>query len=344
MVGVRGGTVRSSSDHRPAGPRPDDEVVIVFDASEGNQALQGYRGPVYAHTGLIQGTPEQPSEWRYIQGEWGRPDRKVRMRYLGNDRYQLRFRIREFYGLPAGEDFLQMAFVFRDRSGARVARSADETDLYYPPLRTAQTPPEPLTDLPQAQGLGPLQSVRRLADSSLLLSDGTQALRIRRFGPGILNLAYLPTGASQLPPSVSVIAEPSDLIATRSDTLIEVPLTEAVTLRLTPDPLRWALYQGDRLLLDDEAGFRYDPTRRSSGLRLHLQPQERLYGLGSRALPQTGAAIASTSTTAPATATKMAPKTSTSACRTYSPRKATACWSTATAKAISTWAKARPMC
>lgn len=270
----------------PPNPGPDDEVVIVFDASQGNQALKDYRGPVYAHTGLITGTPEAPSDWRYIQGEWGRPDNHVRMRYIGGDRYQLRFRVRDFYGLPPGEDFLQMAFVFRDRSGERVARTAEETDIYYPPLRSAQTPPAPLQALDQARGLGPLQAMRWLPDSSLLLSDGRQALRLRAFAPGVLHLAYLPTGASELPPSMSVIATPTPLRpVSLSDSLIELPLGEGFRLHLSGDPIRWALYQGDSLLLDDAQGFQYDSVSRSCGMRLHLQPQERLYGLGSRALP-----------------------------------------------------------
>jgi alpha-glucosidase (family GH31 glycosyl hydrolase) len=270
----------------PPNPTPEDDVVIVFDASEGNQALLDYQGPIYAHTGLITGTPERPSDWRFIQGAWGQADNKVRMRYLGNHRYQLRFQVRDFYGLPAGEDFLQMAFVFRDRSGERVARNADETDLYYPQLRTTQAPPAPLLTLANAQSMGALQSVQRLADSSLLLSDGQQALRIRAFGPGILNLAYLPTGASDLPPSISVIATPNALpVDSLADSLMVFPLGEGFAVRLHGQPLRWALYQGDSLLLDDEQGFGYDPNSRSSGLRLHLSPQERIYGLGSRALP-----------------------------------------------------------
>jgi oligosaccharide 4-alpha-D-glucosyltransferase len=270
----------------PPNPGPEDEVTIIFDAAEGNQALKDYRGPVYAHTGLITGTPEAPSDWRYIQGNWGRTDPRVRMRYLGNHRYQLRFRIRDFYGLPAGENFLQMAFVFRDRSGELVARHADQGDIYYPPLRTASAPPEPLQALSQAQSMRACQSVHVLADSSLLLSDGQQSLRVRSFGPGILNLAYLPTGASDLPPSMAIIDAPSPLRPqSLNDSLIEWPLGDGFRVRLTRAPLRWALYHGDSLLLDDEKGFSYDATRRSSGLRLHLQPKERLYGLGNRALP-----------------------------------------------------------
>lgn len=270
----------------PPNPTPDDEVTIIFDASQGNAALKDYRGPVYAHTGLIQGTPENPSDWQHIQGNWGRADQPLRMRYLGSNRYQLRFRIRDFYDLPAGEDFLQMAFVFRNRSGDLIARNADESDIYYPPLRTASAPPEPLQALSQAQSMRAWQSVQMLADSSLLISDGQQSLRVRSFGPGILNLAYLPTAAVDLPPSIAVVASSSPTRPqTFSDSLIELPLGDGFRVELIPSPTRWALYQGDSLLLDDEQGFSYDATRRSSGLRLHLQPKERIYGLGNHALP-----------------------------------------------------------
>ena len=96
----------------PSNPRADDIVSVVFDASKGNKALLGYTGEVYAHTGVILGTVDQPSDWRYVQGNWGKADDRMKMERIGPDLYQIQFQIKNFYGFTDHDPFLQMAFVF----------------------------------------------------------------------------------------------------------------------------------------------------------------------------------------------------------------------------------------
>ena len=53
----------------PEFPTENDSIVVYFHADQGNQALQGYSGTVYAHTGLIsnmsEATTGNPGGWVY---------------------------------------------------------------------------------------------------------------------------------------------------------------------------------------------------------------------------------------------------------------------------------------
>lgn len=102
-----------SSD--PALPTADDFVTITFDASLGSGGLAGYQGDVYAHTGVITDESSSPSDWKYVIAGWGVNVPECKMTRIGFDLYELEITptVREYYGVPANEQILQMAFVFR---------------------------------------------------------------------------------------------------------------------------------------------------------------------------------------------------------------------------------------
>ena len=52
---------------KPVFPKVHDDVTITFNAAEGNGALLGVV-PVYAHTGLITSTSNNPNDWKHVQG------------------------------------------------------------------------------------------------------------------------------------------------------------------------------------------------------------------------------------------------------------------------------------
>jgi Alpha amylase, catalytic domain/Secretion system C-terminal sorting domain len=106
-----------------------DQVTVIFDASKGNKALLG-QSVVYAHTGVITNLSSSPSAWRYVQGNWGTDDAKVKMTNLGNNLFSLTYTINSFYGVPSGEQVLKLAFVFRNQSGSIVGREADGADIF----------------------------------------------------------------------------------------------------------------------------------------------------------------------------------------------------------------------
>ncbi|RMG75869.1 MAG: glycoside hydrolase family 31 protein [Bacteroidetes bacterium] len=279
---------------RPAQPTADDTVTIIFNAREGNGVLAGYKEAVYAHTGVIIGTPDEPSGWRYVQGNWGQDDARMKMTPLGEDLYQFKLHIRSFYGIPEDEPFLQLALVFRNRNGSLVAKDTGEADIYYPQIEVFEHGPLEKADGRDGTFMGDVADIFTLPDGSIVLSDSQQRLRLQYFEEGLVNLTYLPVPGTEAPESEAVIAFPEYWLDSTSalfhgNQTTYLPLGEGVFLQVQQNPLRWAIRRGDSLLLESEEGFFFDPGDPMigpvSGLRLRLQPGERLYGTGSRALP-----------------------------------------------------------
>ena len=58
----------------PPFPTKFDDVTVYFDATEGNGALEGFQGDVYAHTGVITNESNNGADWKHVIGNWGTPD------------------------------------------------------------------------------------------------------------------------------------------------------------------------------------------------------------------------------------------------------------------------------
>ncbi len=114
----------------PIFPTADDTVTIIYDASQGNADLLGI-SPIYAHTGLITSNSTSPTDWKYVQGNWGTADASVLMTDLGNNLHQIKYHIRTFYGVPQNETVQKLAFVFRNTDGSKVGRTAAGSDIFY---------------------------------------------------------------------------------------------------------------------------------------------------------------------------------------------------------------------
>lgn len=131
----------------PLFPTADEPVTIIFDATQGNGALEDVPPPIYAHTGLITQDSDSPSDWQYTQGNWGMADPEVLMTEIGDNLYQIDYpiSIRAFYGAAVDDTIYQMAFVFRTEDGAIVGRAEDGSDIfvdvYEPGLNAAITSP-----------------------------------------------------------------------------------------------------------------------------------------------------------------------------------------------------------
>lgn len=121
----------------PVFATPDVPLTIIFDATQGNAALAGYTGDVYAHTGLITTESTGPGDWQYVQGVWGTADPEVLMTPMGSDIYELTIpSIYDFYGATPLDTILQIAIIFRNTDGTIVGRDADGSDIFvdiYPP-------------------------------------------------------------------------------------------------------------------------------------------------------------------------------------------------------------------
>ncbi len=107
----------------PPLPTDTSPVTVIFNAALGSGGLAGYTGDVYAHTGVITQYSSGGSDWKYVKTSWGQNTPDTKMTRIGQDLYSLQISpaIRSYYGVPAGEKILQMAFVFR--SGVPVGGS-----------------------------------------------------------------------------------------------------------------------------------------------------------------------------------------------------------------------------
>lgn len=98
----------------PVFPLEENDVIITFNAELGNGGLSGYNDTVYAHTGVITNLSTSSSDWKYVKTDWGENTPDTKLTLIDSNLYQLNIpNIRDYYGVPDGEDILQMAFVFR---------------------------------------------------------------------------------------------------------------------------------------------------------------------------------------------------------------------------------------
>lgn len=109
-----------------------DSIVIIYDATQGNGALASAGPPIYAHTGVITNLSTSPTDWRYVKTNWGVNTPETMLQFLGNSKWKISFRIRSYYGVPANEQILHLAFVFRNASSTVIGRDADGSDIYLP--------------------------------------------------------------------------------------------------------------------------------------------------------------------------------------------------------------------
>lgn len=99
---------------QPALPLDTSNVLVIFNATLGNGGLYNFTGDVYAHTGVITNLSTSNTDWRYVKTEWGENTPETKLLRTGDNMYQLNIgSIRAYYGVPASETILKMAFVFR---------------------------------------------------------------------------------------------------------------------------------------------------------------------------------------------------------------------------------------
>ncbi len=143
----------------PAFPTQSDDVVLFFDATEGNAGLLDFTGEVYAHMGLITNNSDSPSDWKYVVGVWGTEDVRTLMTRVSPNLYSLAYNIEAFHDVVPGDTVEQLAFVFRNGDGSRSGRASDGSDIYlevFPPddgLRVTVNSPTPNTIVRQGEVL-----------------------------------------------------------------------------------------------------------------------------------------------------------------------------------------------
>ncbi len=117
----------------PAFPTDQDMVTIIFNAQLGSGGLAGTSDDVYAHTGVITDASTSPSDWKYVKAGWSTNIPECKLTPIGEDLWQLIITptIREYYGVPANETILKLAFVFRNTDGSATGKNEDGSDIFY---------------------------------------------------------------------------------------------------------------------------------------------------------------------------------------------------------------------
>lgn len=163
----------------PVYPTDLDSCTLIFDASKGNAGLLNASPPIYAHTGVITNLSTSTSDWKYVLAGWSVNIPKARMTPLGNNLYSIKMlpSIRAFYGVPAGESILKMAFVFRNSDGSKTGREANGGDIF---TNVYSTVTSVKINLPQNKNLFlsfqdpiPVDATSPLADTMKLFINGT---------------------------------------------------------------------------------------------------------------------------------------------------------------------------
>jgi hypothetical protein len=116
----------------PAIPLDNQEVTITFDATQGNKGLMGYTGDVYAHMGVITDKSTSGSDWKFVKADWNVNVPECKFERIATDLYRIKLSptLRSFYGVPAGEKILSMAFVFRSPDGVKTGRDVGGGDIF----------------------------------------------------------------------------------------------------------------------------------------------------------------------------------------------------------------------
>ncbi|MFZ0472251.1 MAG: alpha-amylase family glycosyl hydrolase [Bacteroidales bacterium] len=168
----------------PVFPTSSDAVVITFNADKGNMGLKDYAGDdVYAHTGVI--TDQSSGGWKYVVAEWGTNLPKAKLIKVSANVYTLTISpsIREFYGVPADEKILKLAFVFRNSGGSVTGRDVGGTDIFYDVTEAATfqlmlSQPDSYTSLVNTGQVIPVQASASVCDSMILLQNNVRVTKV----------------------------------------------------------------------------------------------------------------------------------------------------------------------
>ncbi|MFN8135820.1 MAG: Por secretion system protein, partial [Bacteroidales bacterium] len=117
----------------PAIPTDQDNVEVIFDATQGSGGLKDVTGDVYAHTGVLTNLSTSNSSWRYVKADWSVNIPACKLTSLGNNKWKLVISpsIREFYNVPSNEVIQKLAFVFRNSNGSKTGKTSTGGDIFY---------------------------------------------------------------------------------------------------------------------------------------------------------------------------------------------------------------------
>ena len=112
----------------PADAKLDQEIEIIFDATQGTGGLKG-ASSVYMHSGVVLDSPEGQA-WSNVIGNWGKDDGVGKMTKVANatDLWSIKLKsIRSYYGLTASDVAFRLSMVFRSADGTKEGKGTPGT-------------------------------------------------------------------------------------------------------------------------------------------------------------------------------------------------------------------------
>ncbi|MCX6305090.1 MAG: alpha-amylase family glycosyl hydrolase [Bacteroidetes bacterium] len=201
----------------PAFPVLGSPVTIYFNATLGNGGLYNYTGDIYAHTGVITNLSTGSTDWKYVKTAWGENTPETKLTKIGDNLYSIQVaNIRQYYGVPAAEQILKMAFVFRGgvvNPGGNYPehKNADGSDIlidvYDAALKVKIMNPSSRNPLASPNQVLPVcveamrnHTISIYLDQELLITDSTSSLAyplvLQGKSPGTYWVKAVATGAT----------------------------------------------------------------------------------------------------------------------------------------------------
>jgi hypothetical protein len=167
----------------PAFPLDTNSISIVVDCSFGNQGLNHYANTsdVFVHIGVITSASTSNSDWRYVPFTWATTNPAAQAISLGNNKYVYAINnIRNFFGVPASEQILKVALLFRNGDGSLVQRNTDGSDMYQPVYTTGLSVKYILPPFQPTYNPVPVPIIKNIGDSLgvSFISNHSSALKL----------------------------------------------------------------------------------------------------------------------------------------------------------------------
>ncbi len=95
-----------------------EDVTVILNAK--GTTADGYKGDLYAHTGVLTSKSTGSGDWKYVKADWTENIPDCKMQNMGNNIWHLTIKggPRAYYGVPEGEAIEKLAFVFRASDGS----------------------------------------------------------------------------------------------------------------------------------------------------------------------------------------------------------------------------------
>jgi alpha-glucosidase (family GH31 glycosyl hydrolase) len=262
----------------PSDPKPDDEVTLFFNPTEGNASLKNYTGTVYLHTGVITDRSIDGGDWKHVVGNWGEADQRVKMKAVSDGTHSFHFNMNDFYSLRTEEIPQMLAFVFRSEDGGLVGKTKTNEDIFLPVNGFIPVEKESSPFLFESRKyLSHFSNGQKL---QILTNEGI--VEVILLSDGIIEVRHHNTSIAKETMSEAAILKPERLftqINSNEKTLVLSSDKTQVIANKDPFYLSF-VYDGDTILKEERGFFK---RKENNGLRFKYSEDEYLFGLGERA-------------------------------------------------------------